>query len=126
MWLDTGMTKYALTGINNDEHTCTLCGKANLVRVAWLAPLDADGNVEAAPSHYGTDCAALLLTGTKRDAATVNRNAARLELVRSWLRKGHTPASCAAGYTNRTAWSAEVVGDAVRCWTGFGWAVVSK
>lgn len=118
---------YALKGVNSEEHTCSLCGRTNLVRVAWLAPLDADGNEVAAPSAYGTDCAALLLLGSKSASnnATVRKNGELLDLVARWLRKGHAAERCARGYTMRSGWSAEVVDGGVRCWNGLGWVTVT-
>lgn len=54
------MKKYTLKGINNDVETCAQCGKTNLKRVAWVAPVDADGG-EGEPMPVGVDCAGTLL-----------------------------------------------------------------
>lgn len=118
--------RFALKGVNSEEHTCSACGRSDLVRVAWLAPLDADGNEIAAPSAYGTDCAGRALLGSKSasNTATVRKSGEMLDLVARWLRKGHAPERCARGYTMRTGWSAEVAGDGVRCWNGLGWVEI--
>lgn len=55
------MKKFKCYGINEDTDECTACGKKNLKRVVWLAPLDEDGNEVADPAPYGTDCAARMM-----------------------------------------------------------------
>lgn len=52
---------YRLMGINSDSDVCSCCGKKGLKRVAWLAPLDVDGNVCGEVAAFGCVCASLAL-----------------------------------------------------------------
>lgn len=71
---------YILKGINDDQDTCSKCGKTGLKRVYWLAAVDADG-VDHEPAPYGSDCAARLLwPGKPATTKTKRENALRVEL----------------------------------------------
>lgn len=56
------MNGYRLIGVNDEQDWCCLCGKTGLKRVYWLDRVDADGTQVGAPSHYGSECAAQLLS----------------------------------------------------------------
>ena len=63
----TFQPRYRFMGINDNESTCVCCGKKGLKRVVWL--LDLDGDDDAL--HYGTTCAAHLLSRSSGDKPTV-------------------------------------------------------
>lgn len=64
------MKRYALKGVNDDQHECSVCGRVELKRVMWLVSLDADGNQEGEAFHCGTTCGAKLLGYTQSKMAT--------------------------------------------------------
>lgn len=68
--------RYRLLGINDDETTCTVCGKVELKRVMWLQELDPDGGLLGDPFWCGTTCGAKLLRGryTPAQLAKVAKN----------------------------------------------------
>lgn len=56
------MTTYTIKGINDEEDTCSCCGKTGLKRVVWLAAVSVDGE-ESEPMPLGTSCAAKKMYG---------------------------------------------------------------
>lgn len=56
------MTTYTIKGINDEEDTCSCCGKTGLKRVVWLAAVSVDGE-ESEPMPLGTSCAAKKMFG---------------------------------------------------------------
>lgn len=64
------MKRYALKGVNDDQHECSVCGRVELKRVMWLVSLDADGNQEGEAFHCGTTCGAKLLGYTQSKIKT--------------------------------------------------------
>ena len=65
--------KFRIVGVNDDQTTCLLCGREELKRVVWLVALDADGNPEGTPGHYGTSCAARMLGWSHATSAATKR-----------------------------------------------------
>ncbi len=53
--------RYRYLATNDDESSCSCCGRTGLKRVVWLAELDEDGNEVDDGLSYGTTCAAHLL-----------------------------------------------------------------
>ncbi len=73
------MTKrYALKGINDDQHECAVCGRVELKRVMWLAEIDAEGSEISEPFHCGTTCGARLLGYTQPKMRTIAKNYASM------------------------------------------------
>lgn len=70
------MKRYALKGINDDETTCSICGKVELKRVMWIVELDADGGEIGDPFPCGTTCGAKTM---KQQLKTVNKIANSFE-----------------------------------------------
>jgi hypothetical protein len=68
------MKRYALKGINDDQHECAVCGRVELRRVMWLVELDGDGNELGLPFHCGTSCGAKLLGYTQSKVNTTVKN----------------------------------------------------
>lgn len=52
--------KYKLKGINDDQDVCSVCGKVNLKRVAWLVAID-NGEEVGEVFPVGMDCAGRML-----------------------------------------------------------------
>lgn len=103
------MNTVKLLGMSDDQDTCSRCGKTGLKRVVWLE-LE-DGSIE----HYGVDCAAVALTGSKKASSikTVNTRCKALELARAWF--GRFDASTIErGIFDRTGCLSEVRGNTVR------------
>ena len=80
------ISRYTVKGVNNDEETCSHCGRTNLKRVVWLSALDADGN-EGTVAHYGVDCAARLITstGTKTSGKEVHNLGKAINYAEKWV-----------------------------------------
>lgn len=68
------MKRYALKGINDDQHECAVCGRVELKRVMWLAEIDAEGSEISEPFHCGTTCGAKLLGYTQPKMRTIAKN----------------------------------------------------
>lgn len=83
------MTTFKLLGLTDDHCTCELCGKENLKCTAALEPVDADGNACGPIVHYGRDCAALTLHGSKsaRNVRRVELAAAAINHAREVIRR---------------------------------------
>ena len=96
---------YRIMAVNDEEDTCSICGRTNLKQVAWVVEFDADGNAVSDASPVGTTCAAKLArirtaTKTVRDFDYMKRNiidAARArhplnkrnnEIIKEWNRQG--------------------------------------
>jgi hypothetical protein len=79
-------TAYIIKGCNNEEHICARCGRTELNRVIWLAPLDSDGNEIAEASPYGTTCAARLMApkAERRTAEQLVRIAKAVAYITRW------------------------------------------
>ena len=77
------MCGWKVKGVNDDTDTCELCGKTNLKRVVWMAPLSSDGE-EGGVQAIGRCCAAKLLrtttTQVQRMAEQADANAKEAEL----------------------------------------------
>lgn len=65
--------RYALKGINDDETTCSQCGRVELKRVMWLVKLDADGG-EGDAFPVGVICGAKMLKSTASKINTKVKN----------------------------------------------------
>ena len=81
------MKRYALKGINDDETTCSVCGRVELKRVMWVVELDADGNELGDPFHCGTTCGAKMMN---QQLKVVNKVASTFEAKRKkqiWFNK---------------------------------------
>jgi len=85
-------TTYIIKGTNDDATTCACCGRDDLTRVVWLAPIDNDWN-EGAAEPYGTNCAARLLQadapiaypgGVTRQLANISR---AITYIKKWVDK---------------------------------------
>ena len=63
------MTTYTIKGINDEEDTCSCCGKTGLKRVVWLAAVSVDGE-ESEPMPLGTSCAAKKMFGKSSGKAS--------------------------------------------------------
>ena len=79
-----GTTTYTVVGINDDEDTCSHCGRTNLKRVVWLAAHDDDGNV-ISTSFYGVDCAARLAGLPTGAAKAIHLAAKAIAYADRWL-----------------------------------------
>ena len=81
----TTTANYAIKGSNADATTCACCGRDDLNKVIWLAPLDADGN-EGQAESYGTTCAARLLAprNSRTVAGTLVKVANAMAFVAKW------------------------------------------
>lgn len=75
---------YRVVGINDDESTCSHCGRTNLKRVVWLATLDTDGNT-VTTSFYGVDCAARLMGMPAGMAKVIHEAAKAIAYADRWL-----------------------------------------
>ena len=58
---------YSVKGTTNDVTTCEQCGRDELRATVVLQPLDADGNPDGDPAHFGTSCAAAAAEWTQRE-----------------------------------------------------------
>lgn len=84
------MKRYALKGVNDEQHECAVCGKVELRRVMWLVEVDADGCEIGIPFHCGTTCGAKLLGCTQSKVNTAVKNyAANLTMRRYELQCNH-------------------------------------
>jgi hypothetical protein len=84
--------RYTLKGIDDSETVCSICGRIELKRVMWLAPIDAD---DAASDAFpcGVVCGARLLgTTVARLETRIRNHTAGVEARRRALYYGH-PAS---------------------------------
>jgi hypothetical protein len=81
----TTATKYIVKGSNGDETACACCGRNDLERVVWLAPLDADGN-EGKAQPYGTTCAGRLISpkNARGVAGTLVKVSKAMAFVAKW------------------------------------------
>lgn len=59
--------KYRILGVNGDKDFCSCCGKQNLQKVVWI---ENTGSCEV--NHYGTTCAAYLLSRKKGAKAKID------------------------------------------------------
>lgn len=53
--------RYKIVAVNDEQDVCTICGKTNLKRVAWIVELDADGNAIGDAQAVGMDCAGRMM-----------------------------------------------------------------
>jgi hypothetical protein len=60
-----------IIGVNSDKDFCECCGKQGISRVVWIENI-LDGTV----SHYGTTCAAKIISGGKKKIKTATYAAA--------------------------------------------------
>lgn len=73
---------YRVKGTTDEVTTCELCGRDELKGTVVLQPLDADGNPDGDPSHFGTACAAAAAGWTQRDVVARIRTANQAERER--------------------------------------------
>lgn len=66
-------------GINDDVTTCEACGKSNLKKTVVLETADL-GVV-----HYGSDCAARAIYGSKAKRGLVDNAARAMDYARRWI-----------------------------------------
>lgn len=59
--------KYKFLGCNDDKDFCSCCGKGALKRVVWL-----ENNETGEVDHFGTHCAALLLSPNSTPGKRLN------------------------------------------------------
>lgn len=85
---------YKILGITNDVTTCDCCGKTNLKKTVVLG--GDEGTV-----FYGTQCAALTLKGSKKQAGQVEWIANEIRLANKWLAKGFTVEQVRKGLADR-------------------------
>jgi hypothetical protein len=84
------MKRYALKGINDEQHECAVCGRIELKHVMWLVERDADGCEIGIPFHCGTTCGAKLIGYTQSKINTaVKKYAANLKMIRYELQCNH-------------------------------------
>ena len=77
------MHRYRLLGVNQDQDTCSHCGKQNLKKVVWLQAIDQDGSEVGGPEPVGANCAARMLRYVHgRTADTVLRRAEEIDYQR--------------------------------------------
>jgi hypothetical protein len=70
----TATKAYALKGVNDDECTCSYCGKVNLSQVMWLTELDEEGQPVGEVFNVGTTCGKKLLKVTQSKINTMVKN----------------------------------------------------
>ena len=75
-----------ILGISDEVTTCECCGKNGLKKTVVLG-------TETGTVHYGSDCAALAMRGSKKpgQVKVVNVIARAADMARKWLDQGHTP-----------------------------------
>jgi hypothetical protein len=85
------MITYRILGTNDDQDTCTLCGKTHLKKVVWLEALDSEGNPTGNIAPYGCDCAGQLVHGkkTRKNGEIVLHRAKAYEYARKWIQAGY-------------------------------------
>ncbi len=71
------MSNYKILGVNSDVDFCSCCGKQNLKKVVWIENVDSQQF-----NHYGTTCAAYLLSPKKGVKADINTMI--LKTAESW------------------------------------------
>lgn len=100
-------TTHRLLGVNDEADTCSQCGRRNLKRVAWLAELDADGNIAGDAAPFGTDCAGAILYDRKdrKNTDLVRAHGEAMSTARRWLAAGHAADVVAKGIWNRYGYS---------------------
>lgn len=120
------MSGWAIKGTNSEEHTCACCGRDDLTRVVWLAPLDPDGN-EGAAAPFGTTCAARLIAPKHagRTADHLTRIARSIAYIQKWSAAGSDPDAIRIAVGVRFNVWATVEGDTISINTPTGWAPVN-
>jgi hypothetical protein len=103
---------FKILGISDDVTGCDCCGKSNLKKTVAL-------DHEGAVVHYGVDCAARALTGSKKDRKIVESKALAVALATRLLAAGHEPRKVAQAVWNRFGYPTSVKGAALRI-GGFG------
>lgn len=104
------MTTIKILGTTQDNTTCDNCGKTNLKKTVVL---DIDGSV----AYYGIDCAASVMTGSKKNAKVIDQNSAVVQIAKSLLAKGYAAREVANhigrkyGYLTGTKDNAIIIGD---------------
>lgn len=100
------MSKYRITAINDEYDTCSLCGKPNLKKVAWVVEIDNDGNVISDAQPVGMDCAGKMLkwgNAKTRKAITLFNEYEALKARALKMAKKHGKA-VVADWINRLHW----------------------
>lgn len=70
-------SKHRIIGVNSDKDECSCCGKQNLSKVVWI-----ENTESGLISHYGTTCAAYILSPKSGKKADVNH--LLLQRAESW------------------------------------------
>ena len=85
---------WKILGINDDTHTCELCGKTNLKKVVVL-----ENSETFEEKRVGCDCAGYLICGRKnrKNTAIATARASIISLARKWLAAGRSPACVVQG-----------------------------
>lgn len=124
--MSTATATYRIKGTNSDATTCACCGRDDLTRVVWLAPLDADEN-EGTADPYGSTCAARLIApGVGRGVATQLVNISRaIAYIQKWTARGYDHSDiCAEVGVRFNVWATDE-GDRIAINTPTGWTEVN-
>jgi hypothetical protein len=81
-------TQYTLKGINDDQDTCSCCGKTGLKRVMWLMELDAEGNESGEVFPMGTTCGAKKLGMSSKSVSIQGDTESYARYAQTLLAKG--------------------------------------
>lgn len=119
------MSGYKVKGTNGDETTCACCGRDDLTRVVWLAPVDADGN-ERQAEPYGTTCAARLVAPrqTRTMASQLVNVSKAIAFVHKYAGLGYDLDDIRNAVGVKFNVWASVEGGVVKVNTPTGWVVV--
>lgn len=118
-------TTYQIKGCNADETTCACCGRDDLNKVVWLAPVDADGN-EGQAEPYGTTCAARLVApkAQKAVASTLTNLGKAYAFVAKWADSEYTLDQISNTVAVKFNTWAVVEGNTLKFNTPTGWVEV--
>ena len=74
--------QYTLLAVNDEQTVCEVCGKVELKKVMWLAPLNEDGGIDGEAFAVGTTCGAKMLKTTYGKLQTRVKTHAHLVYVK--------------------------------------------
>jgi hypothetical protein len=83
----TSSPAFRILGTTNDVTECEHCGRTELKGTIVLAPLDADGNAEADPVHYGAVCGARAAGWKTADLRKAASAADRAKVEAAWVER---------------------------------------